>query len=92
MQELEFTLGVILKLHELSRIEKGQESRNLQPVGFDGFRFVSATQSAAGGAALSPDDEASAELNALREERALLTDKLNNHPDVRKYAGVSLCS
>ncbi len=36
---------------------------------------------------LSPDDEAAAELRALREERALLTDKLNNHPDVRKYAG-----
>lgn len=44
-------------------------------------------QSAAAGAALSPDDEMAAEMNALREERALLTDKLNNHPDVRKYAG-----
>ena len=32
--------------------------------------------------------EAEAELEALRNERALLIDKLNNHPDVRKYAGV----
>ena len=31
--------------------------------------------------------EADAELEALRNERALLIDKLNNHPDVRKYAG-----
>ncbi|BDA44416.1 probable Kinesin-like protein KIN-12E [Coccomyxa sp. Obi] len=47
---------------------------------------IARLQSAAGGAALSPDDETAAELKALREERALLTDKLNNHPDVRKYA------
>ena len=31
--------------------------------------------------------ETQAELEALRRERALLIDKLNNHPDVRKYAG-----
>lgn len=31
--------------------------------------------------------EAQAELEALRRERALLIDKLNNHPEVRKYAG-----
>ncbi|CAL8470378.1 g9920 [Coccomyxa elongata] len=47
---------------------------------------IARLQSAAGGAALSPDDETAAELKALREERALLTDKLNNHPDVRKFA------
>ena len=28
-----------------------------------------------------------AELESLRQERALLIDKLNNHPYVRKYAG-----
>ena len=33
------------------------------------------------------DAEAQAELDSLRQERALLIDKLNNHPDVRKYAG-----
>ncbi|KAK9915787.1 hypothetical protein WJX75_004111 [Coccomyxa subellipsoidea] len=47
---------------------------------------IARLQSAATGTGLSPDDEAAAELRALREERALLTDKLNNHPDVRKYA------
>ena len=33
------------------------------------------------------DAETQAELDSLRQERALLIDKLNNHPDVRKYAG-----
>ncbi|CAK0736757.1 hypothetical protein CVIRNUC_000798 [Coccomyxa viridis] len=34
--------------------------------------------------------EADAELEALRNERALLIDKLNNHPDVRKYAAENM--
>ena len=34
------------------------------------------------------DADSQAELESLRQERALLIDKLNNHPDVRKYAGM----
>ena len=44
------------------------------------------------GATQGNDAEAQAELEALRRERALLIDKLNNHPDVRKYAGKHLQS
>ena len=40
-----------------------------------------------GGAVQGSNAEMQAELDSLRQERGLLIDKLNNHPDVRKYAG-----
>ena len=48
---------------------------------------VSISLQGASGPLRGTSAEADAELEALRNERALLIDKLNNHPDVRKYAG-----
>ena len=53
-------------------------------------RAVSCSLQGASGPLRGTTAEADAELEALRNERALLIDKLNNHPDVRKYAGVHL--
>ena len=51
------------------------------------LRYISLCLQGPAGDVQGADEETQAELEALRRERALLIDKLNNHPDVRKYAG-----